>query len=99
MRPWRILLDKATRRNLDVKSKAHGVSRPDFVRALINGHRPGAVPGSPAALADAWWDSRTPARRVSIWRNHATTSDAVGASHGVGQLTIEDVFASEGEGA
>lgn len=64
-------LDPATDRLLTVKARAHGVSRAAYVRAAINGHRPGADPGSPAALADAWWDSRKPSRRAAIHRNHA----------------------------
>lgn len=88
MRPWKLLLDERTARNLQIRAAAHGVKRPVFVRALINAERPGADPGSEAALADAWWDSRSPKRRAAIWRNHASTSgdDTVPED----QLTIFD---------
>lgn len=64
-------LDSETRRNLRDRAKAHGVSQSAYVRALINGHRPGAEPGTEAAIADSWYDSRPPARRVSVAKNHA----------------------------
>lgn len=97
MKPWKLGLDAETERNLNLRAKAHRVSRPVFVRALINGHRPGAVAGTEVALADAWWDARSPSRRVSIWRNHAAaTTNASGASQGVGQLSIEDALDPEG---
>lgn len=89
MRRWVLRLDEVSRRNLDLRAAAHGVKRPVFVRALINGHRPGAEPGSLAAQADAWWDSRSPERRISIWRNHATTSAREAAEHD-DQLSIFD---------
>lgn len=89
MRRWPMGLDPRTEANLRLKASAHGVSRPAYVRALINGERPGAAPGSEAALADAWWDSRSPKRRAAIWRNHANAAAAEGAPED--QLTIFDV--------
>lgn len=89
MKRWPLLLDDLTRRNLDIRAAAHGVKRPVFVRALINGHRPGADPGSLAAQADAWWDSRSPERRISIWRNHASAATRE-AHEPDDQLTIFD---------
>lgn len=88
MRPWKIGLDPRTRANLDRKARAHGVSRPAYVRSLINGERPGAEPGTTVALADSWWDSRTPARRVSIFRNHANAPEKAKPDD---QLSIDDI--------
>lgn len=67
---WPLGLSEAEWKTLTIKARAHGVSRPEYVRALINGDRPGAAPGSDAAKADTWWDSRKPSRRAAIWRNH-----------------------------
>lgn len=64
-------LDAATEAMLREQAKRHSVSQGAIVRARINGYRPGAEPGSDAAKADAWWDSRSASRRVSIFRNHA----------------------------
>lgn len=68
-------LDAATEAALRAQAKAHGVSQGAIVRARVNGHRPGAEPGNAAAAADLWWDTRTPARRVSIYRNHSTVRE------------------------
>lgn len=68
-------LDAATAANLAAQAASHKVSQGAIVRARINGHRPGAEPGTAAAAADSWWDSRTPKRRVSIFRNHSTVRD------------------------
>lgn len=87
MRRWTMGLDPRTETALRIKAAAHGVTRPAFVRSLINGDRPGATPGSDAALADAWWDTRSPTRRVSIWRNHASVTDDEPPAD---QLTIFD---------
>lgn len=100
MKRWVLGLDPVTEANLALRAKAHGVSRPEYVRALINGQRPGAQPGSLVAKADAWWDHRSPSRRVSIWRNHAAaTTNGSEASQGVGQLSIEDALDQEGQTA
>lgn len=80
--------DEATLANLRMKAKAHGVSQVEFVRAQINGTRPGARPGSLAAAADRWWDTRKPARRISVWQNHATTKESDAEDDA--QLTFED---------
>lgn len=93
MKPWKLLLDDRTARNLRQRAAAHGVSRPVWVRSLINAELPGSKPGSDVALADAWWASRSPARRASIWRNHAAATaleDTTGD-----QLTILDVIGGE----
>lgn len=63
--------DAATDSRLRAQAKAHGVSQSAWLRALINGHRAGAEPGTAAAEADHWWDTRSPSRRVSIYRNKA----------------------------
>lgn len=89
MRRWMLGLDPRTARNLTLKAAAHGVTRPVYVRSLINGERPGALPGSQAALADAWWDSRSPARRAAIWRNHAATAESADPTP-ADQMTIFD---------
>lgn len=73
MTPWKLLLDPRTKQNLRLRSAAHGVYRSVFVRSLINGERPGSEPGSLAAMADAWWDSRSPGRRIAIYRNHVSS--------------------------
>lgn len=96
MKPWKLGLDAETERNLNLKAKAHRVSRPVLVRALINGTRPGAVKGSDVALADAWWDSRSPSRRVNIWRNHVAAANIAVTSGITGQLSIEDALKTEG---
>jgi hypothetical protein len=88
MRPFRLLLDPVTRSRLRSRAKAHGVTQSAFLRALINNHRPGATPGSDVAAADAWWDSRSPARRVSIHRNHAARASVDDGN--ADQLTIFD---------
>lgn len=95
MTRWALHLDAESRANLALRARAHGVTRPAYVRALINGRRPGAEPGSEAALADRWWDSRSPSRRVSIWRNHAAagTNDLAEES---GQLSIDDALGCDG---
>lgn len=93
LRPWKVGLDARTEANLQAKAKAHGVSRPEYVRALINAERPGARPGSEVALADAWWDSRGPARRVSVWRNHTSGGELVDEDQG--QATIFEVLPPE----
>lgn len=72
LRPRSFGFDAATDRLLRLKAKAHGVSQAAFVRAAVSGQRPGAEPGSIAAAADTWWDSRTPTRRAAIFRNHAS---------------------------
>jgi hypothetical protein len=69
-------LDDATLVNLRIKAKAHGVSQVEFIRAAINGTRPGAKPGSLVAKADHWWDTRKPSRRVSVYENHSSDKDA-----------------------
>lgn len=71
-RRWPVLLSAEEWARLTARAAAHRVSRPDFVRSLISGHHPGAQPGTEAAAADAWWDSRSPNRRVAIWRNHTS---------------------------
>lgn len=80
-------LDAETEADLRAQAKAHGVSQGEIVRSRISGRRPGATPGSEAAAADHWWDTRTPSRRVSIHRNHAAGAsvDPPGDEH---QLTI-----------
>lgn len=83
-------LNAAERATLAARAAAHGVSRPAYIRALIMGHRPGAEPGTAAAAADAWWDSRSPARRISIHRNHASAGTVEPDELG-GQTTIFDV--------
>lgn len=88
-------LDPETDRLLTLKASAHGVSRAAFVRAAINGSRPGAEPGTMAARADAWWDSRTPKRRAAIWRNHTTTTTDGADEHPEDQSTIFDVLPEE----
>jgi len=93
MLPWKLYLDTRTRRNLALRAASHGVTRPDYVRALINGDLPGSKPGTDVALADAWWASRKPARRESIWRNHSTASSIEDASGD--QLTIEDAIGGD----
>lgn len=87
---WVLGLNAAERATLAARAAAHGVSRPAYVRALIMGHRPGAEPGTAAAAADAWWDSRSPSRRVSIHRNHASGAGVDEEHHG-DQATIFDV--------
>lgn len=89
MRRWVLRLDERTDRRLRLRAAAHGVSMAVYVRALINGERPGAEPGSAAAQADAWWDSRSPKRRVAIYRNHVTASSR-GDDSDDDQLTIFD---------
>jgi hypothetical protein len=86
-------LDPETDRLLTIKARAHGVSRAAFVRAAINGSRPGAEPGSLAAAADQWWDSRTPTRRAAIYRNHANA--AAEQEVPADQLTIFDAEETE----
>jgi hypothetical protein len=81
-------LDDATLTNLRVKAKAHGVTQVEYVRSLINGTRPGDVPGSLAAQASHWWDTRKPDRRVSVWQNHASVKDTLAEDDA--QLTFED---------
>lgn len=90
MKRWSLGLDARTMRNLNMKAKAHGVSRPEYVRALINNERPGAI--GETALADRWWDSRTPKRRAAIWRNHAATEAATHKAPPRDQTTIYDVL-------
>jgi hypothetical protein len=84
---WPIGLNAVERATLTARAAAHGVSRPAYVRALIMGHRPGAEPGTAVAAADAWWDSRSPSRRVSIHRNHAAGA-TVGPDEDGDQPTI-----------
>lgn len=68
-------LDAETEAALRAQAKAHGVSMGEIVRSRVRGVRPGATPGSEAAAADQWWDTRPPTRRVSVWRNHNTVRD------------------------
>lgn len=70
-RRFSLTLDDAQRARLRARAKAHGVNMSKYLRALIDGHRPGAEPGSDAAAADRWYDSRSPARRVAVARYHA----------------------------
>ena len=79
--------DDATAARIRAQARAHGVSESAWIRSLAAGHRAGAEPGNDAAAADAWWDSRKPARRVSIFRNHSAARDDVDDKH---QLTIFD---------
>lgn len=66
MKPWRLLLDPFTARELEVRAAAHGVTRPAYARAAITGRRPGGMPGQPAAAADTWWDHLSPSRRAQV---------------------------------
>lgn len=81
-------LDAEAEALLAKQAKAHGVSQGAIVRARIKGHRPGSEPGSAAAAADHWWDTRPPKRRVSIHRNKAGVKDDTGDHQG--QATIFD---------
>lgn len=82
---------------LTTRARAHGVTRPDLVRSLIMGSRPGSNPGTEVGMADAWWDSRKPNRRVSIWRNHSTLA-ADGAGPSDDDLTLFDPAGDPGAG-
>lgn len=81
-------LDAATEAALREQARRHGVTQGAIVRARITGARPGATPGSDAAKADHWWDSRAPKRRVSIYRNHV--ADHSDTDHDAEQPTIFD---------
>lgn len=86
-------LDREAEALLAEQVKAHGVSPGAIVRARIKGHRPGAEPGSAAAAADAWWDSRAPKRRVSIFRNHAAVKDDTDDHQGQATIFDQEVVA------
>lgn len=75
MRKFPVGLDPETAAKLRRDAAAHGVSQAEYVRSLINQRRPGAKPGTVAAAADAWWDSRSPKRRISVYRNHCAAND------------------------
>lgn len=83
-------LDAATESLLREQAKRHGVSQGAIVRARVTGARPGATPGSVVAQADAWWDSRGPSRRVSVWRNHSSAREAAEDDALAGQAPLFD---------
>lgn len=79
MKPWKLLLDDFTERELKVRSQAHGVTRPAYARAAITGRRPGGMPGQVAAAADEWWDHLSPSRRAQVhgWLTHGRGADQI----------------------
>lgn len=81
-----LTLDQETRDALRARARAHKTTQAGFLRAAINGCRPGGGRGDTAASADAWWDSLPASRRAGI---HAWVAQRrSGDDHMPGQLEI-----------